>query len=82
MANYFNKEYLHGLHTRQLHAHLVGLRRLESKWGEYYQLESTFKNLRKEIDFVKAILATREHIPNKQEARKIRQEKARIGRDR
>ncbi len=72
-----SKEYLNGLHTRQLHAHLVGLRRLESKWGEYYQLASTFKNLRAEIDLVKSILATREHIPNKIEARKIRQEKAR-----
>lgn len=72
-----SKEYLNNLHTRQLHAHLVGLRRLESKWGKYYRLSSTFKNLRVEIDLVKNILATREHIPNKVEARKIRQEKAR-----
>lgn len=70
-------EYLQGLHTRQLLAHLVGLRRLENKWGRYYQLASTFKNLREEIELTKSILATREHIPNKPEARKIRQEKAR-----
>ncbi len=82
MADYFNEKFLRRLHTRQLHAHLVSLRRLESKCGEYYQLESTFKNIRKEIDFVKGILATREHIPNKQEARKIRQEKAKTGRNR
>lgn len=72
-----NKEYLNNLHTIQLLTHLVGLRRLESKWGKHYQLASTFKNLRAEIDLVKSILATREHIPNKIEARKIRQEKAR-----
>lgn len=70
-------EYLNGLHTVQLLKHLRGLRRLESKWGKYYQLASTFKNLREEIDLAKNILATREHVPNKIEARRIRQEKAR-----
>ncbi len=72
-----NTEYLQALHTRQLLAHLVGLRKLENKWSRYYQLPSTFKNLREEIKLTKSILATREHIPNKPEARKIRQEKAR-----
>ena len=74
------REYLENLDDRQLLDHLRGLRRLESKWGRYYQSEATFKNLRAEIDLAKEILATRGHIPNKQERKTARQKKARNGR--
>ena len=70
------RAYLEGLHTRQLLRHLRGLRRLESKWQDSYIFVSTPLELKKEIDLCKEILATREHIPNKLEARRIRQLKA------
>jgi len=70
------RNYLKGLHTIPLLNHLRGLRRLESKWGNDFMFESTPRLLKEEIKLTKEILATREHIPNKKERRKIRQEKA------
>ena len=47
-------------------------------WGEPDLLD-----IQKTIERLKAILATREHVPNKQERRKIRQERAKgAGRER
>ena len=71
------RKYMESLHTRQLLRHLRGLRRLESKWQDSYIFASTPIELKKEIDLCKEILATREHVPSKPEARRIRQLKAR-----
>lgn len=70
------RAYLEGLHTRQLLKHLRGLRKWESKWHTSIEYADLPKDVQDEIDLCKEILATREHIPSKLEARKIRQLKA------
>jgi len=65
-------EDLEKMHTRELLGILQALRSNYNYnwWDERDELLDDFKNL------VKSVLATREHIPNKLEAKKIRQEKA------
>ena len=68
-------EYLKGLHTRQLLAHLQKCRVFH---GRYDVLENDYSGWEVTTEQVKAELATREHIPNKIEAKAIRQERARM----
>ncbi|MNB87326.1 hypothetical protein D3C75_343110 [compost metagenome] len=58
------------LHTKQLLAKLHNYR------AGYADVEEQI-DFPKEIDAIKKVLATREHVPNKTEAKRIRQEKAR-----
>jgi len=69
------QSYLNGLHTKQL----LQLRdRIQASGDTLYHVEEAGLDVTKEE--VKHVLATREHVPNKQEARLIRQEKAKGGR--
>jgi len=58
---------LQKLPTRKLLDMLANVRAGGRYWDEDYNLEN-----------IKAVLSTREHVPNKVEARKIRQERARM----
>jgi hypothetical protein len=75
MFGEFDKvEHLNSLDTRELLMYLKYARKFGGRYSpwchdEYYS-----------TDEIKDELATREHIPNKQEAKKIRQERAKRGR--
>lgn len=62
------EEQMTDMKTRQLLAHL----RRTYRWGEYYWDEIDYEAKRAYQTRVKTILATREHIPNKQESKRIR----------
>lgn len=70
LANFDSVAYLGKLHTKQL---LQVLKACRGCGGSYYPFDSD-----DEVTYleVKNELTKREHIPNKQEARKIRQQKA------
>ncbi len=70
------KPSLKSFHTRQLLDILNGARRCGGTYNPYGM--GVYYNL----DEIKTELETREHIPNKQEAKKIRQEKAKAKRNR
>jgi hypothetical protein len=66
---------LAGVHTKVLLSYLKGARKCGGFWspsGDSNGFGFTTDELKKE-------LATREHVPNKQEARHRRQERARVG---
>lgn len=62
------EEQMKGLKTRQLLAHL----RSTYRWGDYCWGDEDFAAMRAYRERVKAELATREHIPNKTESKRIR----------
>lgn len=71
--------YLEGLHTRQImnlrdDAHRYGNDGVNLLDHEPYHTVS--------LDQIRQVLATREHIPNKAEAKVIRQQKAKASRNR
>lgn len=74
-------EDLEKLHTKQLLSKLFGVRarmgRIE--YDSFFDLSEnkSWNILNKYKKLIKQVLSTREHVPNKVEARKIRQEKAR-----
>ncbi|HET8688688.1 MAG TPA: hypothetical protein VFM18_18895 [Methanosarcina sp.] len=72
MAEWNPAEYLKTLHTRQL----MAIRQKCHKFNGYYDICENNSPCVVTISQVKAELATREHVPNKHEARKIRQAKA------
>lgn len=61
-------EEMEKLKTRQLLAHL----RRTYRWGEEDWTDADCKAKREYQAQIKAVLATREHIPNKQESKAIR----------
>lgn len=73
--------HLQTLKTRQLLALLASTRslslRCESTIESHY---ATFAELDRDIAAIKAVLATREHVPTGKEAKAIRQAKARAKR--
>jgi len=71
--------YLKGLHTRQL----MNLREDCYRFGnEGTYIGNTSSNKWVTVEQVNAELSTREHIPNKKEAKEIRQQKALAKRNR
>lgn len=62
------EEQMKNLKTRQLLAHL----RQTYRWGDYDWNDADFQALHAYRARVKVELATREHIPNKQESKRIR----------
>lgn len=76
---------LDALHTRQLLDRLGSERAKITHYGFMFPLttegdETGLESIRAEIDAIKAVLATREHIPTKAEAKTIRQDRAKHGR--
>jgi len=77
------EEYLEGLHTRQL----LNLRKTAyavSNYGRYSDQKASVivtPLLAVTLDQIKAELSKREHVPNKTEAKRIRQEKAKANRN-
>lgn len=63
-----SEEQMKNMKTRQLLAHL----RQTYRWGDYDWEDADFQALRAYRARVKAELATREHIPNKIESKRIR----------
>lgn len=63
---------LEKLYTKQL----INKLREVNLCGSEYDSESKKENLDRYIKSIKQVLSTREHIPNKIESKKIRQEKA------
>ena len=61
--------------TRQLLAHL----RSTHRWGEWDWTYDDHQAAREYQEQVKAVLATREHIPNKKESKKIRKMRIKKG---
>lgn len=70
------EEQMKNLKTRQLLAHL----RQTYRWGDYDWEDADFQALHAYRARVKAELATREHIPNKQEGKAIRKARIKKGR--
>lgn len=68
------KEEYENMGTRQLLAKYRSIRFNYCNW-DMYEPEDV-SHAEKELEIIKKILDKREHIPNKQEAKKIRQEKA------
>lgn len=68
---------LQSMHTRQL-IWLLRANYCRSGWWERYEADNYNEPTIAEI---KAVLRTREHIPNKVEARKIRKERAKTSKD-
>lgn len=66
-----NKETVEKFHTRKLLKILNNLR----TFAMYFDDAET-KEVKDEIDLIKEVLSTREHIPNKKEAKIIRQKAA------
>lgn len=69
------EEQIKNMHTRQLLAHL----RQTYRWGNYDWNDADFQVLHAYRARVKVELATREHIPNKQESKRIRIERKKRG---
>lgn len=70
-------EHLEALSTRELLGYLQSARRCGGSYNPYYDSGSAPKGTKwYTIAEIKGVLATREHIPNKSESRKIRQYKA------
>lgn len=73
--NYEN--YLKTLHTKELLGLLQSARKCGGGYNLFYDSGYAFEGSKwYTIDEIKEELATREHVPNKSERRKIRQEKA------
>ena len=66
------------MNTRQLLAEYRGMRFNYTNYDMYE--EEYIDNIEEELKIIKTELDTREHIPNKEEAKKIRQENAKKGR--
>jgi len=66
------KQWLEGHHTKQL----LQLKRSAHRCGGYYDPTET-GGCCIDIEEIKEVLATREHIPNKKESKIIRQQAAR-----
>ena len=64
---HYTDEYLRSLHTKQLLMLLRGPSRMGWSWSEDYEVTSALDQK------LRAILATREHVPNKREGKKARQ---------
>jgi hypothetical protein len=62
------------MYTKQLLARYRSIRFNYCNWDMYEPEEISQTEM--ELDIIKTILDTREHVPNKQEAKKIRQENA------
>ena len=71
----FSEEQMRNMHTRQLLAHL----RNTYSWGEYDWTHEDWNSKEIYQARIKAELATREHIPNKIESKKIRIAKKKKG---
>ena len=67
-----NRDYLESLHTKQL---LKLLKEARGCYGYYTSEDELISDYGYSMNDLKAILATREHIPNKLEAKRIRKEK-------
>ena len=67
-CDFLSDEQMKNMKTRQLLAHL----RTTYRWGEYYWVSSDWAALAAYQARIKAELATREHIPNKIESKRIR----------
>ncbi len=73
-ANWKPMEYLQRLHTRQLLGLLQRCRQMPYGY-DVFENDTPFYITGAQV---KQVLATREHIPNKQEAKKLRQERAKF----
>ena len=71
----FTKPQMEEMKTRQLLNHLRSVYR----WGEYDWTREDYIEKDKYITLIKSVLATREHIPNKQESKQIRKAKIKKG---
>lgn len=86
----YSMDELNKLHTRELMAHFESVRAYRQNAFENVHLKAeALQEARFTLDLyddyipiLKEILATREHIPNKQEAKAIRQQKAKEKRNR
>ena len=86
----FSKEELEKWGTRELMSHFDSIRAyrqntlslLESRQEALKETEFSLKLYDNYISNLKDVLSTREHIPNKQEAKSIRQEKAKAKQNR
>jgi hypothetical protein len=67
-CDFLSEEQMKNMKTRQLLAHL----RTTYRWGEYYWVSSDCAAKAAYQSRIKAELATREHIPNKIESKRIR----------
>jgi D-alanyl-D-alanine dipeptidase len=80
----YSLDELDGLNTRQLLSHLEdvrayrenALRNVKEKEDALQEAKFSLRMYDNYLPDIKQILSTREHIPNKQEAKAIRQEKA------
>lgn len=73
--NYLTVEELNQMKTRQLLNHLNSIR----SWGDWDWSDDEWEELRKYRETIKSILATREHVPNKQESKALRKERKKRG---
>ena len=71
----FSEEQMKNMHTRQLLAHL----RQTYSWGEDDWVREDWNAKEAYQARIKAVLATREHIPNKIESKKLRIARKRKG---
>lgn len=79
----YTQERLETLHTKQLLKLLETTRAQHNRLTDrYIELGQTLSLIEDKIHEIKLILGTREHIPNKQEAKAIRQEKAKAKKNR
>lgn len=75
ICEYMTIEELNQLKTRQLLNHLNATR----SWGEWFWEDEQWNKLKEYQTTIKSILATREHIPNKQESKMLRKERKKRG---
>ena len=86
----YNYEELNEKNTRELMAHFESIRaymtnaeaNVKDKEEQLFEAKSTLKLYKNYYQKIKDVLSTREHIPNKQEAKAIRQEKAKAKKNR
>ncbi|MCA1026980.1 hypothetical protein LCM23_12840 [Cytobacillus kochii] len=77
------ENYLKTLHTKELLRLLHSARHCGGSYNPFYENGYAFQGSKwYTIDEIKKELATREHIPNKEEAKKIRQEKHKMKQNR
>jgi hypothetical protein len=86
----YNDEEINEQNTRELMAHFESIRAymtnaektVEHREEQLFEAKSTLKLYKDYFQKLKDVLSTREHIPNKQEAKAIRQEKAKAKKNR
>jgi hypothetical protein len=76
-------ESLETLHTKQLLRLLNSVRANHDRlMTRYIELGQTMRLCEDQLHEIRKVLGTREHIPNKQEAKAIRQEKMKLKKNR